>query len=146
MIARMPGNKPGQYLVIKPLRIWINFGGAIIWFTSTKEVILLRIFSLKLLDNQTQQNKTKLRQEHIFHEVYCEYRWFILVWPFSLKPISIHHVFTRGTRATVTPRNPSADRSENGPTGSDLDQANIFTECKANPLRRALMGLIGQYH
>ena len=50
------------------------------------------------------------------------------------------------TRATVTPQNPSADRSENGPTGSDLDQANIFTECKANPLRRALMGLIGQYH
>ena len=50
------------------------------------------------------------------------------------------------TRATVTPQNPSADRSENGPTGSDLDQGNIFTESKANPLRRALMGLIGQYH
>ena len=50
------------------------------------------------------------------------------------------------TRATVTPQNPSADRSENGPTGSDLDQGNIFTECKANPLSRALTGLIGQYH
>ena len=49
------------------------------------------------------------------------------------------------TRATVMPRNPSADRSENGPTGSDLDQGNIFTECKANPLRGALMGLVGQY-
>ena len=53
---------------------------------------------------------------------------------------------TLSTRETVTLRNPSADRSENGPTGSDLDQWNIFTECKANPLRRALTRLIGQYH
>ena len=32
---------------------------------------------------------------------------------------------TLSTRATVMPRNLSADRSENGPTGSDLDQWNI---------------------